>query len=95
MCPRTNLAILANQDTNLSRRYRLKGRELLNESIGVAPGYQTRIRDGIAICPNLRAFTSAYNLLHLALSLPKPEKLPFFRSSKEQPGQIIKLSNHE
>jgi hypothetical protein len=39
VCPRTNLAILANQDTNLSRRYRLKCRDLLDESIGVAPAY--------------------------------------------------------
>jgi hypothetical protein len=71
MCPRTNLAILANQDTNLSRRYRLKGRELLYESIGVASAYQIRIRDGIAIRPNLRAFTSTYNLLHLPLITSK------------------------
>jgi hypothetical protein len=63
VCPRSNLAILINQDTNLSRLYRLKCRELLDEAIEVAQAYQTRIRDGIAIRPSQRAFTDAYNLL--------------------------------
>jgi hypothetical protein len=36
-CPRSNLAILANLDINLSRRYRLKTRELLDTSIGLVP----------------------------------------------------------
>jgi hypothetical protein len=35
--PRTNLAALAPIDTNLSRRYHLKCREILDTSIGVAP----------------------------------------------------------
>jgi hypothetical protein len=77
VCPRYNLAILVNQDTNLSRRYCLKCRDLLDESIGVAPAYQTRIRDGIAIRPGQRAFTSAYNLLHLPLITSKTRETAF------------------
>ncbi len=77
VCPRTNLAILANQDTNLSWRCRLKCRELLDESIGVSPAYQTRIRDGIAIRPNQHAFTSAYNLLRLPLITSKTRETAF------------------
>ncbi len=77
MCPRTNLALLINQDTNLSRRYRLRCRDLLDESIGVAPAYQTRIRDGIAICPGQRTFNSAYNLLHLPLITSKTRETAF------------------
>jgi hypothetical protein len=60
--PRTNLATIINLDANLSRRYCLKCRELLDTSIGVAPAYQTRIRDGIAIPPSQPAFSNAYNL---------------------------------
>jgi hypothetical protein len=77
MCPRTNLAILINQDTNLSRRYRLKCRDLLDKSIRVAPAYQTRIRDGIAIRPSQRAFTNAYNLLRLPLITSKTREMAF------------------
>jgi hypothetical protein len=77
VCPRTNLAILVNQVTNLSRRYRLKCRDLLDESIGVAPAYQTRIRDGIAIRPSQRAFTRAYNLLRLPLITSKTRETAF------------------
>ncbi len=77
VCPRTNLAILTNQDTNLSRQYRLKCRELLDESIGVAPAYQTRIRDGIAIRPNQRAFMHGYNLLRLPLITSKTRQTAF------------------
>jgi hypothetical protein len=77
LCSRTNLAILANQDTNLSRRYHLKWRKLLDESIGVAPAYQTRIRDGIAISPSQHAFTSIYNLLCLPLITSRTRETAF------------------
>jgi hypothetical protein len=60
-----------------SRQYRLKCRELLEKSIGVTPAYQTRIRDGIAIRPDQRAFTSAYNLLHLPLITFKTQETAF------------------
>jgi hypothetical protein len=63
--PRTNLAALVPLDTNLSRRYRLKCREILDTSIGIAPAYRTRIRDGIAIRPSQRAVNNAYDLLRL------------------------------
>jgi hypothetical protein len=62
-CPRSNLAILANLDINLSRRYRLKTRELLDTSIGVAPAYHTRIQDNLAVCPSQRDFTNAFSIL--------------------------------
>ncbi len=61
--PQTNLAILMNLDINLSRRYCLEYCELLDTSIDVAPAYQNRIRDGIAIRPSQHAFKNAYNLL--------------------------------
>jgi hypothetical protein len=77
MCPRTNLAMMINQDTNMSRSYRLKCRDLLDESIGMAPAYQTRIRDGIAIRPGQRAFTNAYNLLRLPLIASKTRETAF------------------
>ncbi len=64
-CPRSNLAILTNLDINLSRRYRIKNRELLDTAIGVAPSYHTRIRDGLAVRPSQRDFTNAYNILRL------------------------------
>jgi hypothetical protein len=48
-CPRSNLAILANLDINLSRRYRVKTHEILDTAIGVAPAYHTRIRDNLAV----------------------------------------------
>jgi hypothetical protein len=62
-CPRSNLAILANLDINLSRRYRLKTRELLDTSIGVAPAYHTRIQDNLAVCLSQRDFTNAFSIL--------------------------------
>ncbi len=76
--PRTNLAILANLYTNLSRRYRLNCRELLDNSIGMAPAYQTRIRDGIAIRPSRQAFNTWLQSPPIALinsrnSFPDPQ----------------------
>jgi hypothetical protein len=64
-CPRSNLAILANLDINLSRRDQLKICELLDTSVGVAPAYHTRIQDNIAIRPSQRDFTNAYSILQL------------------------------
>jgi hypothetical protein len=58
----SNLAILTNLDINLSRRYRIKNRELLDTAIGVAPSYQTRIRDGLAVRPSQWDFTNAYSI---------------------------------
>jgi hypothetical protein len=62
-CPRTHLAALMNLDTNLSRRYKLKCRELLDSAIEVAPAYRTRIGDNIAIRPSQRVFNNAYHAL--------------------------------
>ncbi len=64
-CPRSNLAILANLDINLSRRYRIKNREILDTAIGVAPAYHTRIRDDLAVWPSQQDFTNAYSILRL------------------------------
>ncbi len=63
--PWTNLATLMTLDANVSQRYRLKCREILDNSIGVPPAYHTRIRDGIAIQPSQRMFNNACNLLWL------------------------------
>ncbi len=61
----------------LSRQYQLKCRELLDEDIGVAPAYQTRIRDEMAIHPSQRAFTDAYNLPRLSLITSKTRETAF------------------
>jgi hypothetical protein len=76
-CPRSNLAILAKLDVNLSRRYRIKNREILDTDIGVAPAYQTRIRDGLAVRPSQRDFTNAYNILRLPTITSKTRETAF------------------
>jgi hypothetical protein len=76
-CPRSNLAILANLDINLSRRYRVKTREILDTAIGVAPAYHTRIRDNLAIRPSQRDFTNAYSILRLPTLTSKTRKTAF------------------
>ncbi len=45
---RSNLATFVDLDINLSWKYQLKCRELLDSSIGVAPACHTRVRGGIA-----------------------------------------------
>ncbi len=64
-CPRTNLAALVNLDTNLSRRNKLKCRELLGTSLGVAQAYRTRVGDNLAVRLTQRMFNSAYHVLRL------------------------------
>jgi hypothetical protein len=76
-CSRSSLAILTNLDINLSRRYRTKNRELLDTAIGVAPAYQTRIRDGLAVRPSQTDFTNAYNILHLPAITSKTRETAF------------------
>jgi hypothetical protein len=76
-CPRSNLATLAKLDVNLSRRFRVKNRELLDNTIGVAPSYQTRIRDGLAVRPSQRDFTNAYNILRLPTITSKTRETAF------------------
>jgi hypothetical protein len=76
-CPRSNLAILAQLDVNLSRRYRIKNREILDTEIGVAPSYRTRIRDGLAVRPSQRDFTNAYTILRLPLITSKTRETAF------------------
>jgi hypothetical protein len=76
-CPRSNMAILTSLDINLSRRYRIKNREILDIVIGVAPSYQTRIRDGLAVRPSQRNFTNAYNILRLPTITSKIRETAF------------------
>jgi hypothetical protein len=76
-CPRSNLATLAKLDVNLSRRFRVKNRELLDTTIGVAPSYQTRIRDGLAVRPSQRDFTNAYSILRLPTITSKTRETAF------------------
>jgi hypothetical protein len=76
-CPRSNLATLTNLDVNLSRRYRIKNRELLDTAIGVAPSYQTRIRDGLAVRPSQRDFTNSYSILRLPTITSKTRETAF------------------
>ncbi len=76
-CPRSNLAILTNLDINLSRRYRIKNRELLDAAIGVAPAFNTRIRDNLTVRPSQRDFTNAYNILRLLVITSKTRETAF------------------
>jgi hypothetical protein len=76
-CPRSNLAILTNLDINLSRRYRIKNRELLDAAIGVAPAFNTRIRDNLTVRPSQRDFTNAYNILRLPAITSKTRETAF------------------
>jgi hypothetical protein len=76
-CSRSNLALLTNLDVNLSRRYRIKNRELIDTAIGVAPAYQTRIRDGLAVRPSQKDFTNAYNILRLPAITSKTREIAF------------------
>jgi hypothetical protein len=76
-CPRTNLAILINLDINLSRRYRIKNREILDADIVVAPAFKTRIRDNLAVRPSQRDFTNAYNILRLPAITSKTREIAF------------------
>ena len=61
-CERTNAVAFFGSDTNMSRRYRLLNRQILDDSIGTAPAYNTRQRDGIDL-PERRTFTDAYKLV--------------------------------
>jgi hypothetical protein len=85
-CPRSNLAILANLDINLSRKDQLKICELLDTSVGVAPAYHTRIQDNIAIRPSQRDFTTLTVFYNYRPSLLK-SIAPF--------GQTTRRSNPE
>ncbi len=76
-CPRTHLAALVNLDTNLSRRYKPKCRELLDSANEVAPAYRTRIRDNIAIRPSQREFNNAYHVLRLPVITSKTWETAF------------------
>ncbi len=66
-----------NLDTNLSRRYKLKCRELLDTSIGVAPAYHTRIRDDLAVRLTRRMFNNAYHVLRLPALTSKTRETAF------------------
>jgi hypothetical protein len=76
-CPQTILAALVNLDINLSRRYKLKCREILDTTIGVAPAYRTRIREYIAVRPTQRMFNNAYHVLCLPALTSKTHKTAF------------------
>jgi hypothetical protein len=76
-CPRTILAALVNLDTNLSRRFKLKCREILDTSIGVAPAYRTRIKDNLAVRPTQRTFNNAYQVLRLPALTSKTRETAF------------------
>jgi hypothetical protein len=66
-----------NLDTNLSRRFNLKCREILDTSIGVAPAYRTRIKDNLAVRPTQRTFTNAYQVLCLPALTSKTRETAF------------------
>jgi hypothetical protein len=75
--PRSILALLLQLDTNMSRRYKLLCRSILDTEIQVAPAYQTRIRDNIHIRPTAHTFNNAYQLLRLPLLTSKTKETAF------------------
>jgi hypothetical protein len=75
--PRSNLASLILLDTNMSRRYKLLCRSILDTEIKIAPAYQTRIRDNIHIRPTIHTFNDAYQLLRLPLLTSKTREIAF------------------
>jgi hypothetical protein len=71
------LTTLMNLDTNMSLRYRLLCREILDNEIGIAPTYQTRTRDNLHIRPTKRTFCNAYQVLRLPSLTYKTRETPF------------------
>jgi hypothetical protein len=90
----TNLTSVMNLNTNLHCRYHLKCWELLDTAKGVAPAYNTRIRDNIKVFASLWTFNNAFHLLQLPVPSSKTEQWPS-KCSTELSGQTIKLSNPE
>ncbi len=76
-CPGTHLTSIVNLDTNLSRRFKLKCREILDTSIGVAPAFRTRIRDNLAVRLTKRMFNNAYHVLRLPALTSKTRETAF------------------
>jgi hypothetical protein len=76
-CPRTALLSIVNLDTNLSRRFKLKCREILDASIGVAPAFRTRIRDNLQVRVTQRMYNNAYQVLRLPTLTSKTRETAF------------------
>jgi hypothetical protein len=74
---RSTPASLIQQDTNMSRRYKLLCRSTLDAEIGVAPAYHTRTRDNIHIRPTLQTFNNAFHLLRLPSLTSKTRETAF------------------
>jgi hypothetical protein len=66
-----------NVDTNMSRRYRILCRDILDTEMGIAPAYQTRTRDNIHISPMLQVFHNAYQALWLPSLTSKTRESAF------------------
>jgi len=65
------------QDNKLSRIYRKKARKILDDSIGIAPAYETRRRDGVHY-PSEQAFNNAYKVIAIG-SMPSKTKETSFQ----------------
>jgi hypothetical protein len=65
------------QDNKLSRIYRKKTRKILDDSIGIAPAYETRRRDGVHY-PSEQAFNNAYRVIAIG-SMPSKTKETSFQ----------------
>jgi hypothetical protein len=73
----TNAVPFFGNETNMSRRYRILNRQILDSSISKAPSYNTRQRDGIDL-PETRTFTDAYKLVSHPV-LPSKTKETIFQ----------------
>ena len=73
---RTNLATVFNHNTNMSRRYRLLQRQLLDETIETAPAYNTRRRDGVNL-PERNTFNTSYKVLNIPIITSKTKETIF------------------
>ncbi len=65
------------QDSKLSIKYRKQSRQDLDTSIGTAPAYATRQRDGVFF-PSQKTFTNAYKVIDIG-SLPNKTRETSFQ----------------
>jgi hypothetical protein len=64
------------QDSKLSIKYRKQSRQDLDTSIGTAPAYATRQRDGV-FYPSPKTFTDAYKVIEIGSMLNKTRETSF------------------
>ena len=74
--PVTTAYLLMQLDTKPSSKYRKETRVVLDKSIGTAPAYDTRIRDGVYY-PNRNTFSDAYKVMEISAMPSKTKETTF------------------